>query len=397
VITDHYGYTMAALSQDGAVFAAPPDATDEDTNNTNTNNTNTDGLNDFLANKNLPGSVVYYHAFPNSMKLTGLTGATYNDSFQFTLSYQEAVTAVACGSGWVAISTNTNYMRIFTTTGIQLSILKLKGDIVSMVGEGTKLAIAYHRGVPMHDTPNLAVDIYNISNNDISATTSTTAANGASVGISSLLYQQDVVLPLTKGSTLTWMGFDVTEGYEDSNPSDHMNMLVVMDSSECVSVLVHTSRLTTHPMTNTTIPTANTRVNDFSWSPVLDVSRCKKSFDHHYWPVAIKGFRLLYVLLHGEAKPAVHPQPIVGTQQYKLPIIELRSDNANTNTKDKEKNNYNESVRSVMLDHMKYVNIEHCKYDIEDSILCSTNTNGAASEAALSLLDATEAKCKWSV
>lgn len=392
VITDHYGYSMAALSQDGAIFAAAPDDAADDDEDDHANGM-TSALNKFLANKNLPGSVVYYHAFPNSMKLTGNPGATYNDTFQFTLSHKEAVTAVACGSGWVAFSTNKNYLRVLTTTGIQLSIIRLKGDVVSMVGEGSKLAIAYHRGVPMHDTPNLAVDIYSISNYDSAAATSTTAANGASVGISSMIYQQDVVLPLTKGSTLSWMGFDVTEGSENNNPSNHMNMLVVMDSSDVISTLVHTSRITTHPTNGTAIPNTNARVNDFAWVPVLDVNQVKKSFDHHYWPIAVKGFRLLYVLLHGESKPAIHPQPIVTTQAYKLPIIELRSDS--TSKKDKEKEAINESVRSVMLDHMKYVNMEYCKYDIEDSILLSTNTSGAASENALSLLDAAEAKCTY--
>jgi hypothetical protein len=59
------------------------------------------------------------------------------------------------------------------------------------------------------------------------------------------------------------------------------------------------------------------------WVPVLDNS-LKKSIDQVLWPVAVKLDRLCYVLLNGESQPAVHPQPVITTRHFRLPISESK-------------------------------------------------------------------------
>ena len=125
--------------------------------------------------------------------------------------------------------------------------------------------------------------------------------------------------------------------------------------------------------------------NQYSWHPVLEVNNVKKSVDQVYWPVCVKGYRLLYVLLNGESKPAVFPQPVVSTCQFKIPIVEIRESTKLI----KDKDVYNETTRSMLLEDMKTTHAENDKFEIEE-LIC----NGQNDPASQSLLDQLEAKCK---
>ena len=89
---------------------------------------------------------------------------------------------------------------------------------------------------------------------------------------------------------LTWIGFDAFN-----------SLLYFMDSLGMVSALMNVA----------------------SWQsiPVLDTFATRKSVDHIYWPVAVKNGRLVYVLLNGELKPAVYPQPITSVKAFQMPVL----------------------------------------------------------------------------
>jgi hypothetical protein len=101
-----------------------------------------------------------------------------------------------------------------------------------------------------------------------------------------------VSLPLSEGASLTWAGFSV----------DSHNLSII-DSKGIASLLFHIRKA-------------------WLWVPVLEIERVKRSPDHKYWPIMIRGGKLAYVLLNGENKPAVYPQPVVSTRQFSLPIVE---------------------------------------------------------------------------
>jgi len=349
-LQDHHGYTMTAMSNYGAFFAAPAEPVN-DTPTLDRDSTGDSALDKFLSGTNHPGSVLNYHAFSASKALDG----TPNDSFKLTMSHQEEAQAVACGTGWCAVATSSDYLRIFSTTGIQLSVTSLKGNVVAMVGDGVKLAVFYHQGIPVAGRPTLALDMFSVTEN--SATKIQCSLQGMAV-------------PLSRGSTLTWVGFDATEG-----------CLTAMDSQGVLRSLYRA---------HCNIGTATTTTDDctyYSWSPVLEVERIKKRFDHTYWPVAVKGSRLLYVLLSGQSKPAIFPQPVIATIHYRLPVVELRDNTATA----KDKDAYNDQQRAVLLATMKLTHTENDRQETEDA-LCSTS-HALDAVAYSSLLDTLEEKC----
>lgn len=350
-LQDLYGYTMTAMSNEGALFASPAEPVDDNNGAIDRDSTGDSALDMFLKGTNHAGSVIYYHAFSGSKSLDG----TPNESFQMTLSYQEEATAVACGTGWCAVSTSNNYLRLFSSTGIQLSVISLKGDVVSMVGDKTKLAVVYHQGIPVAGRPTLALDVFNITEN--SATKIQCAV-------------QNMAVPLSRGATLTWTGFDVTEG-----------CLTVMDSQGVLRALFRA---------HCNIGTATNTTDDntyYSWSPVLETERAKKHFDHTFWPVAVKGHRLLYVLLNGQSKPAIFPQPVMSTIHYKIPVVELRESTSAI----KDKDDYNDQLRAVMMCSMKLTHAENDRQEAEDALCNSSHALNAVTYS--NMLDTLEGKC----
>lgn len=156
MITDYYGYTVAALGSSGAVFAAPQRS--EKSN-----------------------SVVLFRPF---------SGWSSNDEWMFHLPVGEEVVCTGLGDSWVACGTSKHLLRIFSVGGIQSSILALPGPIVSMAGHGDRLLVVWHCGCPVSGPSGveqqLEFAVYTLSGND-------------------KLFGGRV--PLSPGSELTWVGW----------------------------------------------------------------------------------------------------------------------------------------------------------------------------------------------
>lgn len=57
-----------------------------------------------------------------------------------TLNSGESALAVAVGQGWSAVATSHGLLRLFSSTGIPLALLCLKGSVITMVGYAHQLA-----------------------------------------------------------------------------------------------------------------------------------------------------------------------------------------------------------------------------------------------------------------
>ncbi|XP_028763635.1 WD repeat and HMG-box DNA-binding protein 1 [Neltuma alba] len=151
-MTDHFGFTMAALNENGSVFANP-----------------CKGENNM--------STLMYRPF-----------SSWASNSEWSMRFEgEEVKVVALGTAWVAAATSFNYLRIFTDGGLQRNIISLDGPVVTASGFKDKLAVVTHAsGCVSSDNQVLEFRVFNIPNE-------TQLLKGC--------------LPLTPGSSLTWFGF----------------------------------------------------------------------------------------------------------------------------------------------------------------------------------------------
>ena len=161
---DNFGFTMAALSYEGAVFASDPEEDFED------------------SLSKTRGSTVFYHAFPGQQHMRGANEVRplrwhqnccrsisyrprlkssinlitlYNlslgflQTFTVNLNSGESALAVAVGEGWVAVATSSGLLRMFSSTGIPLALTVLRGPIIAMVGYIHQLSGRHITPIPL--------------------------------------------------------------------------------------------------------------------------------------------------------------------------------------------------------------------------------------------------------
>lgn len=186
-----------------------------------------------------------------------------NGQWRASLPKGEEALAVAAGTGWAAVATSNNFLRIFSSTGLQDGIVWLDGTVVCMVGHKDKLFVIYHGGLPVDGVQTLDFRYFRVDN-----------------GIRHCQAEGRVPLSTVEGCVLQWLGFT------------DRNMPAIMDSMGMVSVLAQ-------------------QPGGWQWVPILDTGVLKKSEQDRYWPVACRGDRLLAVKLKGEGVyPETHPRPV---------------------------------------------------------------------------------------
>ncbi len=75
----------------------------------------------------------------------------------------EGALCVAAGDHWAAVATTKHRIRLFSSAGLQQSILCLSGPVVTMVGSGPLLAIVHHASNPFAHTQNLIYSVMDIA------------------------------------------------------------------------------------------------------------------------------------------------------------------------------------------------------------------------------------------
>ncbi|KAK7304216.1 hypothetical protein RJT34_15339 [Clitoria ternatea] len=151
-MTDHFGFTMAALNENGGVFANP-----------------------CKGEKNM--STLMYRPF-----------SSWASNSEWSMRFEgEEVKVVALGSAWVAAVTSFYYLRIFSEGGLQKHVISLDGAVVTASGLKDKLAVVTHASDCLSsDDQMLEFRVFDIPRG-------TQPLRGR--------------LPLTPGSSLSWFGF----------------------------------------------------------------------------------------------------------------------------------------------------------------------------------------------
>ncbi|CAG8704794.1 1128_t:CDS:2, partial [Cetraspora pellucida] len=186
----------------------------------------------------------------------------------------ENITAIALCSQGIIAATSKDVIRFFSPFGVQTYIFALK-SVVCMVGHGEFVLIVYHSGVGYKGSQNLEYMLYNVQSHEI--------------------LQKDTI-PISKGSTLQWIGFS-TEG-----------LPAIFDSKGVLSILHH-----------------HRQHNQARWVPVLDVSinRKEEEINWIYWPVWLTGTTLFcFICKGGDTYPHI-PRPAFDEVSWKIPLWNL--------------------------------------------------------------------------
>ncbi|CAJ1975495.1 unnamed protein product [Sphenostylis stenocarpa] len=151
-MTDHFGFTMAALSEHGSVFANP-----------------------CKGEKNM--STLMYRPF-----------SSWANNSEWSMRFEgEEVKVVALGAAWVAAVTSFNYLRIFSESGLQKHVFSLDGPVLTASGFIEKLAVVTHASDCLSSNDQmLEFIVFNIPQG-------TRLLQGR--------------LPISPGSSLNWFGF----------------------------------------------------------------------------------------------------------------------------------------------------------------------------------------------
>lgn len=233
-MTDYFGFTMAALNECGSVFANP-----------------------CKGDKNM--STLMYRPF-----------SSWANNSEWSMRFEaEEVKVVALGAGWVAAVTSLNFLRIFTEGGLQRHILSIGGPVVTAASFKDELAVVIHGSdcLPSGDQM-LEFTLFNIPKG-------TQPVRGR--------------LPLTPGSSLTWLGFS-EEGHLSS-----------YDSKGVVRVF--------------------TNQYGGSWLPIFSASKERKTEEENYWIVGLNASKLFCILCKSpDSYPLVMPKPVLTLLNLSLPL-----------------------------------------------------------------------------
>ena len=154
-LTDHYGFTMAALDHLAVMFAS------------RSNNGN--------------ASTIVYRP---------LSSWAPNSEWQLQLDTGEEALAIAIGHKFAAIATSKRYLRILSHTGAQRALVCTASNLVALAASGGTLAVVHHAGrATTADDQALQVSLYDLRD------------TARPVRVSS------APLPLSEGATLDWIGF----------------------------------------------------------------------------------------------------------------------------------------------------------------------------------------------
>eukprot|EP00761_Pharyngomonas_kirbyi_P013946 gb/GECH01013976.1/.p1 GENE.gb/GECH01013976.1/~~gb/GECH01013976.1/.p1 ORF type:complete len:1240 (+),score=329.00 gb/GECH01013976.1/:1-3720(+) len=231
--TDLHHYNMASLSSQGAVFAS-------------------------RSCRSKPG-VIYFRPFDSWAP----------SNWTVHLNCGEDPLVVAVGKEYVAVATNKRNLRVFSTTGVQMYVISLSSDVISMVASNTdQLAVVVDNGVSSTGNQ-LSCMLYKMSKNQLVSQHS---------------------LPLSPEASLSWIGFSME------------NQLATYDSRGILRVL--------------------SSVLDNMWTPVLSLEDVFPNSDDTLWVVGLNSTTAFCcVCTRGQQFPRTMPKPITKPFSLCSPLL----------------------------------------------------------------------------
>ncbi|KAJ8681513.1 hypothetical protein QAD02_017305 [Eretmocerus hayati] len=152
-INNYLGHTMAALSVEALILAAPP-----------------------------------VEDAPSKVVVVALQGwGTGNKEWIVDLPDGEEAEAVAAGDCFVAVATSARIVRLFLPGGTQREVVAVPGPVVAMNGHRNNLAIAYHSSIGAHGDQMMSLLWIRV--------------------LGPNLKSYSLHLPLSRASNLMWLGF----------------------------------------------------------------------------------------------------------------------------------------------------------------------------------------------
>ncbi|RIA87004.1 hypothetical protein C1645_309391 [Glomus cerebriforme] len=283
---DDVGYTMACLGAHGVLFAV-----ESDTENP---------------------SLLYYKPNnswgPKGEWMTSLPG--------------EDVTAIALSDQAIVVATSKNYLRFFSLFGVQ-NYMFCFPSIVCMAAYNNLLLIAYHLSVAYKGSQNLGYVLFDMHDyGDI---------------------QKDV-LPISKESTLKWLGFS-EEGLpamfdskgvlyilQDHRIYKQARWVPVLDTVNIAKELKSDADSKSKSLKNNSdvidllddIPDDKVEKDgEKDDEKVNEEKEKEKEKEWTYWPVAIMESKLMcFILKYGEDVPR-YPRPAYDEVNWQIPLLHL--------------------------------------------------------------------------
>ncbi|CAG7825087.1 unnamed protein product [Allacma fusca] len=246
----------------------------------------------------------------NNSKLLCLNFSSWDSSKEWLIDFPhgEEVTGIALGTGWVAAATTENRLRLFSVSGIQKFVYDFAGTIIAITGYENLLFVTYHNGVGIDGNQNIFYAVLKLTGNCSKLTTLIT----------------DAALPLTRHSTLSWIGFS-----DEGTP-------VFSDSKEVLKIL-----------------------NGRLWSPFCSMKDHLTGASDHFWVVGVSetSLHVRAVKCKGAKYPPTLPRPIIMMLESKIPLCEM----------DTEKS----QLEDVMLQNLLLISttkrMERKGFDVEES------------------------------
>uniref|UniRef100_A0A5S6QWP7 Minichromosome loss protein Mcl1 middle region domain-containing protein n=1 Tax=Trichuris muris TaxID=70415 RepID=A0A5S6QWP7_TRIMR len=198
--------------------------------------------------------------------------------------FGESVQCLCLGKGWVAFTTSSRLLRVYTLSGVLLWTSTIESQVVAMSARGLLLFLVYHEGIALSGHPRLHYSAYMFDE--------ASAFYGV---ISKVPHSANVVL--SADASLTWLC--VTE----------QGTFCTADSVGIVRILVNGA-----------------------WVPIRRLNEPDKIDQEFLWPVDLleETTKILCVCCKRSKVPALNPKPAMVYVPWKMPVCHIshiKSDN----------------------------------------------------------------------
>lgn len=194
-----------------------------------------------------------------------------DETWHLTFPGDEEIEGVAAGegvTGFVAVTTSKNHVRLYSITGVPKHIISLEGPSISIAAKDAQLFIAYHQAA-VPGSQCFGYMLLDVDNRK--------------------MLSKDR-LPVSNGAELGWIGFT-----DDGIPA-------VADTEEVVRALLHEW--------------------GYTWTPIIEMKTLAKSPSDSHWIVGIADNEITSIVCKGgQTYPPVLPRPIPSNFSLRIPVV----------------------------------------------------------------------------
>lgn len=195
-----------------------------------------------------------------------------NKEWATTLPECEEIMCVAAGKTFIAIATDTGFLRLFTTMGTQREIIMIPGPAVCLVAHENKLAVVYHSSTTCNKYSVMIINIVGLASSN-----------------------RTIDIPLAPNTKLNWLGF-----------------------SDCGSIIAYesTGRLISY------------NINKNFWMPICNMNNHTVGGSDSFFIIGIseRFQKVRATLCRGTSFPLTNPRPIMREVDFSLPLCYIETE-----------------------------------------------------------------------